>query len=112
GMGAHFRIAIRRMRTREEVMEQVGACRYYVADARAATLYTEVDWTQPSLLIMQGETEGERYTSSWPDLQPVAIPMAAGVESLNAAVAGSIILFEAVRQRGRPGRRGSGAGEA
>ena len=31
--------------------------------------------------------------------EAVAIPLAGGVESLNAAVAGSILLFEAARQR-------------
>jgi RNA methyltransferase, TrmH family len=40
----------------------------------------------------------------------VAIPMAAGIESLNVAMAGTVLLFEAARQRrarlridGRPG---------
>jgi TrmH family RNA methyltransferase len=33
----------------------------------------------------------------------VAIPMAGRTESLNAAIAGSVILFEAARQRRRGG---------
>ena len=32
-------------------------------------------------------------------VRPISIPMRGGSESLNAAVAGSIILFEALRQR-------------
>jgi TrmH family RNA methyltransferase len=37
--------------------------------------------------------------------QRVTIPMAAGSESLNAAAAAAVLLFEAVRQRGAPGTR-------
>ena len=50
-------------------------------------------------LVIGGETEG-----IGPDLaawatEEVGIPLGRGVESLNAAVAGAVILFEAARQR-------------
>ena len=77
----------------------LGNARHYLAEANAATLYTEVAWRDPSVLIVGGETEGARETEKWTGVQGVAIPMQNQVESLNAAVAASVMLFEAVRQR-------------
>ncbi len=99
GMGAHFRVAIRMARDLAQVEAWIGPAQRLLATAAAPTLYTEVDWTQPSALVIGSEAEGPRLTASWPGLQAIAIPMARGMESLNAAVAGSIILFEAQRQR-------------
>ena len=72
----------------------------YVADGAGAIPYTAVDWTRPATLIVGGEAHGASPAARQLAHQPIAIPMHNGVESLNAAVAGSIILFEAVRQRG------------
>lgn len=99
GMGAQFRIAIRSARDLEDVSAWVGEAQYHLADAGAQVLYWDVDWTMPSVLIIGGETEGGRVTAGWPGVQRVAIPMAPDVESLNAATAASVLLFEAVRQR-------------
>jgi TrmH family RNA methyltransferase len=99
GMGAHFRVAIRQARDQAQVRTWLGGVTHYLAEANAATLYTEVDWRQPCVLIVGGETEGAREAAKWPDVQRVAIPMQNQVESLNVAVAASILLFEAVRQR-------------
>jgi TrmH family RNA methyltransferase len=101
GMGAHFRIAIRQAHSLDQAAIWLGDAKRYLADASASTLYTEVDWRAPSVLIVGGETEAARGTAQWPDVRKVAIPMRKGVESLNAAVAASVILFEAVRQRRR-----------
>jgi TrmH family RNA methyltransferase len=58
-----------------------------------------VDWSQPAALIIGGEADGvSPELAAWAS-EVVAIPLAADVESLNAAVAGSILLFEAARQR-------------
>ncbi|HEY54129.1 MAG TPA: RNA methyltransferase [Caldilineae bacterium] len=99
GMGAHFRVAIRQARDLTQAEAWLGDAKRYRADANASRLYTEVDWRGPSVLIVGGETEAARETASWSDVQKVAIPMQNGVESLNAAVAASIILFEAAHQR-------------
>ena len=99
GMGAQFRVAIRQVRDAAAVEAHIASARRYVAAMTASTLYTEVDWTLPSALVVGGETEGMRYAGRLSDAQAIAIPMARGVESLNAAVAASVILFEAVRQR-------------
>lgn len=61
--------------------------------------YTDYDWQQPTLLMLGNEGRGVS-----PDLMTafdtrLRIPMANGVESLNVAAAGAVMLFEAARQR-------------
>lgn len=99
GMGAHYRIAIRQAGGLAQVGTWAGEAQRLLAVADASELYTSVDWTQPSLLIVGGEAHGARVAAEWQGVRPIAIPMARRVESLNAAVAASILLFEAVRQR-------------
>lgn len=101
GMGAHYRLAIRQARGLAEAEAWIGQAQRLLATADAPDLYTEVDWTLPSLLIVGGEAHGARVTAGWSGVRPIAIPMAAGVESLNAAMAAGVMLFEARRQRGR-----------
>jgi TrmH family RNA methyltransferase len=61
--------------------------------------YDAVDWTGPAALVIGGEAEGvSREMERW-GTEEVGIPLAHDVESLNAAVAGAVILFEAARQR-------------
>ncbi len=98
-MGAHFRIPLRsvpRWAELEELLPRLG--QLYLAEAQAETLYDQVDWRRPSTLVVGGEAAGASPQARARAL-PIAIPMANGVESLNAAVAGSVILFEAARQR-------------
>lgn len=61
--------------------------------------YDHYDWTQPTLLLLGNEGRGVA-----PELMDqcnvrLRIPMQAGVESLNVAAAGAVMLFEAARQR-------------
>lgn len=98
GMGAHFHLPILAADW-EEIPRLVEGFRVYLADARGKALYTEVDWTGPTALIVGGEAEGAGDRARALAKATVAIPMAAGVESLNTAMAAAILLFEAVRQR-------------
>ena len=70
----------------------------YLAEAGAQLAYDRVDWRAPCVLVVGGEASGASAAARAAATE-IAIPMASGVESLNAAVAGSIILFEAARQR-------------
>ena len=86
--------------------------------AGAATPYWEVDWTRPTAVVVSSEAHGasarRRRAGRRGAGRRVAIPVQ-GVESLNVAVAGSVLLFEAVRQRAaprRPRRRRAPAGHA
>ncbi|MDQ3549028.1 MAG: RNA methyltransferase [Chloroflexota bacterium] len=70
-----------------------------MADADGERAYEDVDWSAPTLLVIGGEADGTSDEArTYADII-VNIPMAPGVESLNAAVAGSIIAFEIARQR-------------
>jgi TrmH family RNA methyltransferase len=68
------------------------------ADVSAEKSYTEIDWTQPRLLIFGSEAHGLSVTERENVEESLLIPMENKVESLNLAVACGIILFEAKRQ--------------
>lgn len=99
GMGAHFRLPLRICSRWAQVEQLLGhEPTLYLAEAGAALAYDAVDWRQPCALVVGGEATG-----AGPEARAattaIAIPMQSAVESLNAAVAGSVILFEAARQR-------------
>ena len=70
-----------------------------VATPSASQCYTEVDLRLPSALIMGAEHAG--VSSIWHSEHPIRIPMAGQIDSLNVAQTAAILLFEAVRQRGK-----------
>ncbi len=76
-----------------------GRCQVYLADAAGDTAYTKVDWNRPSAIMIGGEANGAGAEARAVSDALISIPMAQASESLNAGVAGSIILFEALRQR-------------
>jgi 23S rRNA (guanosine2251-2'-O)-methyltransferase len=65
----------------------------------AATLYTDFDYRRPLVLIVGAEGEGMHELLRKKSDAIVKLPMLGKVSSLNAAVAGSILLYEVVRQR-------------
>lgn len=69
------------------------------ADVRSEKSYTEIDWRQPKLLVVGSEARGLSEEERSQTDESLVIPMKNGVESLNAAVACSVILFEAKRRR-------------
>jgi TrmH family RNA methyltransferase len=108
GMSAHFRLPIRSCAAWEEVEALLPtniSC--YLADAHASVTYDEIDWREPSALIVSNEAHGASAEAQRRG-QMIVIPMRGAVESLNVAIAGSVILFEAARQR-RAGCAQSGA---
>jgi len=97
GMGAHFRLPIRSM-TWEEINAQTKGLQIYLADMDGQACW-ETDLRQPLALIVGGEAEGASEDARNLATQKISIPMAGSVESLNAGVAGSVLMFEVVRQR-------------
>ena len=104
-MGAHFRLSLY-TRTWPEIgadMELLGIRppNHYATAAGAETAYDQVDWTESSALIISNEAHGlsREARETVRNAHFIAIPMSGQTESLNAAVAASIILFEAARQR-------------
>lgn len=99
GMGAHFRLPLRLCADWSALRATLAQDQQlYIAQANAPTTYDAVDWTQPAALIVGSEAAGPSATAMQL-ATPIAIPMHGAVESLNAAVAGAVILFEAARQR-------------
>jgi TrmH family RNA methyltransferase len=68
------------------------------ADINAEKSYTEIDWSKPRLLVFGSEAHGLKADDFRKIDEHLIIPMKNGVESLNLAVSGGIILFEAGRQ--------------
>jgi 23S rRNA (guanosine2251-2'-O)-methyltransferase len=98
-----------------EVLQSAGLWVYALRAEPSAQLYTEVDLTGPLGLVVGSEGQGvgrlvrERCDGA------IALPMRGRVESLNAAVAGSVVLYEVLRQRearteDRPDRGATTAG--
>ncbi len=96
-MGAHFRVPLR-VAAWEHIADAVrGSPRVYLADARGKIEYTRADWAQPLALIVGGEAEGAGAAAQKIATARVSIPMRGGTESLNAAMAATVLLFEAAR---------------
>ena len=71
-------------------------------DPRAADHWDAVPLDGPLILAAGGEAQGLRPSVLRACNQRVAIPLAAGVDSLNVAVATGVLLFEVLRRRRRP----------
>jgi TrmH family RNA methyltransferase len=98
-MGAHFRLPLQSGLTWESIAEQCAALNLLLADTSGDRAYDAYDWRRPSALIIGGEANGASPAARAAAARRLFIPMHGASESLNAAVAGSIFLFEAARQR-------------
>jgi len=68
-------------------------------DAQPLLAPWEVDWCQPVALLVGNEGAGLPEEVERSADARIRIPMASGVESLNAAAAAAIVFYEAARQR-------------
>ena len=98
GMGAQLRLPILRTDW-TEISNLSRNVRVWLASSLGTIGHTEVNWKLPSALIIGSEARGHGDSARALSSNQLYIPMAPGVESLNAAVATGIILFEAARQR-------------
>jgi RNA methyltransferase, TrmH family len=96
-MGAHFRLPIARV-SWSAITERTKGRAVWLADAHGQVAYDGVDWTLPSALIVGSEATGASPEAADLATGRVCIPMAEGTDSLNAAMAAAVILFEAARQ--------------
>jgi len=102
-MGAHFKL---RVETRDAA--QIRALCHpgtgqdlcvLLADAQADQSCWQADLSQPLCLIIGGEAFGAQTDIQDISDQRILIPMQTGNESLNAAMAASILMYEVYRQR-------------
>jgi len=63
--------------------------------------FWECDLTVPTIFLLGNEGAGLSFDLKAEATGSIAIPMAEGVESLNVAIAGALLVFEAQRQRKR-----------
>jgi TrmH family RNA methyltransferase len=102
-MGAHLRLPIVSAEW-PQIITHTQNMKIYAAAGDAQLRYTDVDWRQRSALIVGNEADGIGDSAEKLATATIAIPMATQTESLNAAMAGGIILFEAARQQNLGGR--------
>ena len=101
GMGAHFRLPIRSMDWGEiEEFVKSEGLQVYIADMDGPSCW-ETDLTKPLALLIGSEAEGASDHAKKLTNGKISIPMSGEVESLNAGVAGSVLMFEVMRQRSR-----------
>ena len=98
GMGAHFRMPIVSMDW-DEIKAQVQALTVFLAEMEGDVVYTEASLKQACAVIIGGEAEGASQSARDLADADIYIPMKDKTESLNAALAGAILLFEVVKQR-------------
>lgn len=100
GMGAHFRLPILSL-SWDQLQVQVEGMSVYLSDAEGEKSCWEVDFTHPTALVIGGEADGASVEVRQLAAEMIRIPMPGHMESLNAGVAGAVLMYEAVRQRSR-----------
>lgn len=103
GAGAHFYLPVRTGLDWSEIATRLrGAPAVWqtlLAEAEGTRPYDSFDLTNRTALVICNEAHGASPEAAKLSKLRVSIPMWNKVESLNAAVAASVILFEAARQR-------------
>lgn len=97
GMGAHFRLPIHSM-SWEEIRKFIAGLQVFVADMDGQSCW-DTDLSKPIVLIVGNEAEGASESAQKLANGKISIPMSGETESLNAGVAGSVLMFEVMRQR-------------
>ena len=97
GMGAHFRVPVINQ-SWEKIAQTCANLTVYLAEMSGDLAYDAADWSHGWALIIGSEAHGASEAAAALARQRIYIPMAADTESLNAASATAVILFEAARQ--------------
>lgn len=100
--GAVEHLSIARVRNISDWLAEAREAGFWIwgADAGATRAHTDVDLTGSLVLVLGAEEKGlrPRVASNCDGL--LSIPRRGRVESLNVSAAASVLLFEALRQRG------------
>lgn len=106
-MGSAFHVPVVRSRGLSDLIEewrQAGVRIVATVPHGGDSMY-DVDFKMPTALLLGGEGRGLSDAVMATADQRVSIPMHGAIESLNAAVAAAVLLYEAHRQRHRKGER-------
>lgn len=97
-MGAHFQVPIIAAAW-DDLPGHLAGLAVWRAEAGGGTPYDQVNWRRPSALLVGAEAAGPSHQARALAPQATVIPMPGRAESLNAALAAGVLLFEVVRQR-------------
>lgn len=97
GMGAQFALHIYEGLSIQDILDHVQAP-LFATSSHTDTLIYQHDLTQPIAWIMGHEGQGVS-AELMQCATPIALPQPNGQESLNVAIAGSLCLYETLRQR-------------
>ena len=100
-MGAVFRLPFLVTENMEEAVKllQKRGIRVFAAHLKGSVPYDEADYTGGSAILLGNESKGLGDEISALSDERVRIPMHGKTESLNVAMAATILLYEALRQR-------------
>ncbi|HEY60139.1 MAG TPA: RNA methyltransferase [Anaerolineae bacterium] len=101
-MGAHFRLPMVTApvkKINQICKQQNPPLQIYLADVQTGKPCWQLDLTQPILIIIGGEAHGAGSRTRTIAAKNIRIPMPGATESLNAAIATSILAYEVLRQR-------------
>jgi len=102
GAGVHFRLPTYPDQEWPAIcaaLAQLGVGTIAALDMAGDVPYYAADWRPAAALIVGNEAHGLSPAALVAATRRVAIPMRGSTESLNAAMATSVVLFEALRQR-------------
>jgi RNA methyltransferase, TrmH family len=101
GMGAHFHLPVF-SGSWDEIASLLSnfETKTYLAAAGEGISYLDADFSGKVALVIGGEAAGAGAYARTLAHETVHIPMPGGMESLNAAAAAAILMFEVLRQRG------------
>lgn len=102
-MGSIYRMPCRRVDDMQSFLHQMkeAGIRIYAAHLEGSADYDEEDYKGGSAFLIGNEGNGLRAQTAQMADTYIRIPMEGEVESLNAAIAATILMFEAARQRRR-----------
>ena len=102
GASFHLPIAISHDLAKTITEAQSYGIRIIATTSVASQTYWKINWNQPNLILLGNEGSGlSEELLSLAD-ERVMIPLDSRVESLNVAIASSLLLYEAIRQRNLP----------
>jgi TrmH family RNA methyltransferase len=98
GAGTHFFLPAFSL-SWDEIRARLSGVEVWLAAVQDARPYTAADWSLPMALVIGSEAHGGSSPARDLSTQRVTIPMVREVESLNAAVAAGVLLFEMAQHR-------------
>ena len=100
-MGSIFRVPFTYVDSLVDCVKDLGEKGYHTYSAHLqGTTFYDHDYTKPTIFVMGNEGGGLSEEMGSVTNHKILIPMKGRVESLNVATASTVLMYEAMRQRG------------